>query len=153
MRNKALLLLFIFLLNSATGFACALLMSGHGQEETASHHEAGHHHNVAEAAVHHHDGQKRVHPLSAQHHPGQPGITAKDDSCCQGLVNSFNTLAKVPPLSHHFDLLSPLFFVAAFYLFFLNPVWDVRQRWSVALNKRRRPPNHPIRITIQSFQI
>ena len=41
MKSKALLLLFIFLLNTAAGFACALRMSNHEEEEATEHHHEG----------------------------------------------------------------------------------------------------------------
>lgn len=147
MRCKALILLFLFLLNTATGFACALLMSGHEQIEATGHHEAG------EAAEHHNDHNRNASLANQHHHVDRTSIAAEDDLCCQKVVDSFNSLAKVVPLSNHFDLHSPFIYVAVFFLFFLNRVAVVRKVQSMALFKRRRPPTQPIRVIIQSFQI
>jgi hypothetical protein len=149
MRSKALLLLFIFLLNTATGFACALRMSIHEHEEATEHHHEGN-----EANEHHHEEHQHASRLSVHQQPNLNGAyIAKDDPCCQGAVNNFNTLAKVAPQSSHVILLAPFTYIVTYYQFFLKPVSDGQVNQLVPLNERRRPPTHPIRIAIQSFQI
>ena len=150
MKSKALLLLFIFLLNTATGFACALRMSIHEQEEATDHH-----HDGEEAAEHHHDNHQQVSQLSVQlHHLLNGTYIATDDPCCQGAVNNFNALAKVAPQSNPVILLAPFIYIGTNYQFFLKPVPESNKSNQLSsLDERRRPPTHPIRITIQSFQI
>lgn len=150
MRSKALLLLFIFLLNTATGFACALRMSVLEHEQATVHH-----HESEEATEHHHKEHQHASLLSVQQQPILNGnyIIAKDDPCCQGAVNNFNTLAKVAPQSSQVILLATFTYIIAYYQYFLKPVSDGQVNQLASLNKRRRPPTHPIRIALQSFQI
>ncbi|MES2108953.1 MAG: hypothetical protein V4577_09415 [Bacteroidota bacterium] len=150
MRSKALLLLFIFLLNTATGFACALRMSIHEQEEATEHHHEG-----DEVAEYHHAEHQQVSQLSVHQHQVFNGTyIAEDDPCCQGAVNNFNALAKVSPPSNPVILLAPFIYIGMDYQFFLKPVPDSNKSNQLSsLNERRRPPTHPIRIAIQSFQI
>jgi hypothetical protein len=149
MKSKALLLLFIFLLNAATGFACALHMSVH-EEATEHHHEGD------EAAEHHHEEHQHASQLSVHQQKELNGtyITAKDAPCCQGAVNNFNALAKVAPQSKQVILLVPFIYIGTYYQFFLKPVPEGRKSNQLSsLDERRRPPTHSIRIAIQSFQI
>lgn len=148
MKSKALLLLFIFLLNTATGFACTLRMSIHEHEEAAEHH-----HENDEAKEHHHE-HLQVLPHSAHEQASLNGtyITEKD-SCCQEAVNSFNTLAKVSPQSGQIVLLAPVTFISAFHQFFLKPVSVIQVNRFAIIDGRRRPPTYSIRIALQSFQI
>lgn len=150
MRSKALLLLFIFLLNAVTGFACALHKSVHEHEEAATHYHEG-----DKATEHHHEEYQHSTRLSVHQQSLLNGtyIVAKDDPCCQGAVNNFNALAKVAPQSGQVILLAPFTYIATYYQFFLKEVSDSQITQWVSLNERRRPPAYPIRITIQSFQI
>lgn len=150
MRSKALLLLFIFLLNTATGFACALRMAVHEHKDATKHHHEG-----DEATEHHHEEHQHATQLSVHQQPLLNGtyIIDKDDPCCQGAVNNFNSLAKVAPQSSQVVLLAPFTYIFTYYQFFLKPVSDGQVNQLVPLNERRRPPTHPIRIAIQSFQI
>ncbi len=149
MKGKALLLLFIFLLNTVTGFACALHMSIREHEEATEHHHEG-----DEATEHHHEVHQQESLFSV--HPQlvlNGTYITKDDPCCQGTVNNFNALAKVAPQSGHVILLAPFTYIDTYYRFFLNPVPDTKLKQSASVGERRRPPTHPIRIAIQSFQI
>ncbi|WP_394772427.1 hypothetical protein [Mucilaginibacter sp.] len=158
MKSKALLLLFIFLLNTVTGFACALRMSIHEYEEVTEHHHEGsevteHGHHSNEATEHHHDDQQ-VSPLSVDEEPFPSGTyIAKNDPCCQTAVNNFNTLAKVTPQSSQIILLAPLTYIGAYHQFFLTPVTVSQVNRFLSIDGRRRPPTYPIRIALQSFQI
>ncbi|MEO7212005.1 MAG: hypothetical protein ABIX36_04345 [Mucilaginibacter sp.] len=158
MKSKALLLLFIFLLNTVTGFACALRMSIHEQEETTEHHDTSaevtdHHHNGDEATEHHHEHRK-LSQLLAHEEPLFTGTAmANNDPCCQGAVNNFNTLAKVTPQSSHIILLAPFTYIGTYHQFFLKLVSVSLTNQFVSIDGRRRPPTYPIRIALQSFQI
>lgn len=149
MKSKALLLLFIFLLNTVTGFACALRMAGHEHEEaTAQHHEGN------EGAEHHHERHQQVFQRSNHLQLILNGTyVSEDDLCCQGAVNSFNALAKVVPQTSHVILLAPFTWIGTNYQFLLKPVSVNHVNQLLPLDERRRPPTHPIRIIIQSFQI
>lgn len=147
MKSKALLLLFVFLLNTATGFACALRLYIHGEA-------AEHHHNEVEASEHHHEEHHQVFQCAGhQQHLLNETYIAKDDPCCQGAVNNFNALAKVTPQSSHVILLAPFTYICTYYQFLLKTVSGSQINRLVPLDERRRPPTHPIRIVIQSFQI
>ena len=149
MRSKALLLLFIFLLNAATGFACALRMYIHECGEAADHH-----HESTEAAEHHHYEYQQVFQRAGHQQPMlNRTYIAKDDPCCQGAVNNFNALAKVAPQSSNVILLAPFTYIGTYCQFLLKPVSDCQINHLVSLDERRRPPTYPIRIVIQSFQI
>jgi hypothetical protein len=158
MKSKALLLLFIFLLNTATGFACALRMSIHEQEEAMEHHHEGiqdneHSHYGKEAKEHHHEHQQ-VPPPVVHEEPFSSGtFITTNDPCCQAAVNNFNTLAKVTPQSGQIILLAPITYVGAFHQFFLKPVTVSQANRFLSVDGRRRPPTYPIRIALQSFQI
>ena len=158
MKSKALLLLFIFLLNTATGFACALRMSIHDHEEATEHrHEDSeateHVHHGEESKEHHHDHQ-RVSPNSINGEPFLSGTyISENDPCCQSAVNNFNTLAKVTPQSGQIILLAPFTYIGTYHQFFLKPVTIIQASRFVTIDGRRRPPTYPIRIALQSFQI
>lgn len=150
MKSKALLLLVIFLLNIATGFACTLRMSIHEQEEATAHHHKG-----EVVTEHHHAEQQQVSQHSVQQLPVLNGTySTKDDPCCQGTVNNFNALAKVTPQSKHVILQAPFIYIGTYYQFFLKPVPNNGKSGQLSsIGERRRPPTQPIRISIQSFQI
>ncbi|MBD1366529.1 hypothetical protein IDJ77_22130 [Mucilaginibacter sp. ZT4R22] len=158
MKSKALLLLFIFLLNTATGFACALRMSIHEHEEATEHHQKGseateHGHHGDEAKEHHHEHQQISLP-SVHEEPFSSGTyIANNDPCCQAAVNNFNTLAKVTPQSSQIVLLAPLSYIGTYHQFFLKPVTISQANRFLSIDGRRRPPTYPIRIALQSFQI
>jgi hypothetical protein len=150
MKSKALLLLFIFLLNTATGFACALRMSNHEKEDASEHHHKG-----EEATEHHHEAHQQVSQDSNQQHHVLNGIyIAKNDPCCQAAISNFNALAKVAPQSNSVTLLAPFIYIGMDYQFFLKPVPNSSKSNELSsLKERRRPPTYPVRIAIQSFQI
>jgi len=157
MKSKALLLLFIFLLNTASGFACALRMADHerGEEVKEHHHEGNettkHGHLGDETKGIHHQHQQ-VSPPSA-HDESLLSETSKNDSCCQKAVNNFNSLAKITPQSGKIILLARLTFIGAYHQFFLKPVSVIQTHRFATIDGRRRPPKYPIRIALQSFQI
>jgi len=139
MRSKALLMLFIFLLNTVTGFSCALHMSHQEHDEaTENHHE--HRHHIAKLIVHQ-----------------QPVINGtfvgKNDPCCQGAINNFVSLAKLLPQSGHVVLQAPFAYISSYFQFSLKPLPDVKSGQLISVDERQRPPTNDIRIAIQSFQI
>lgn len=158
MKRKALFLLLIFLLNTATGFACVMRMSNHEQEEAVEHrHDAEqttmHHHSGEETTIDHH-GHERISQPAV---PVQPLLNetyiAKNDPCCQAALNNFNALAKVAPQSTQIILQAPFIYIADFYQLYLNPVTVSQSIPSVLVDGRRRPPTYPVRIALQSFRI
>lgn len=158
MKSKALLLLFIFMLNTVTGFACAIRMSIHEQEETTEHHDTSaevtdHHHNGDEATEHHHEHRKLSQPLVHGEPLSNQTAISNNDPCCQGSVNNFNTLAKVTPQSSHIILLAPFTYIGTYHQFLLKPISVSQTNRFVSIDGRRRPPTYPIRIALKSFQI
>jgi hypothetical protein len=158
MKSKALLLLFIFLLNTATGFACALRMSIHEHEEGMEQHheeseatEQGHH---GQEAKEHHHAHQSISPRGVHEVPSLNSTSiANNDACCQSAVNTFNNLAKVTPQSGQIILLAPFTYIGGYHQFFLKPVSVIQGNRFVTIDGRRRPPTYPIRIALQSFQI
>nr|WP_294791059.1 hypothetical protein [uncultured Mucilaginibacter sp.] len=158
MKSKALLLLVVFMLNIATGFACALRMSIHEQEEGTEHHHEGreateHAHHGEEAKEHHHEHQQ-VSPTAVHEEPfSSRTYISQNDPCCQSAVNSFNALPKVTPQSAQIILLAPLTYIGSYHHSFLEPVTVTQANRFILIDGRRRPPTYPIRIALQSFQI
>lgn len=157
MKRKALFLLLIFLLNTATGFACVIRMSNHDQQEVVEHHHEAedttiHHHQAEETTIDHHEHEHLSQPTV----PVQPLLNetyiAKNDPCCQAALNNFNALAKVAPQSTQI-ILPASFIYIDFYQLFLKPVTVSQTIPSVLLDGRRRPPTYPVWIAIQSFRI
>lgn len=136
MRSKALLLLFIFLLNTVTGFSCALRMSHEEHHETTEHH--GDQHPKAVLTHHHLSGETAI---------------SENDPCCQGAVNSFISLAKVVPPSGQILVQTPCTFINSFFHFPLKASAYTLAVRPLRIDERRRPPTENIRIAIQSFQI
>jgi hypothetical protein len=137
MRSKALLLLFIFMLNTVTGFSCALHMSRDNHYEAVESHE--HYH----AAVKH------------EHHqllPGQTTIGA-DEPCCQSAVNNFILLAKLVPSADHLVLKLPLFYTSNNLIFSLLPDPGVIMTPRIVIDERQRPPTRNIYIMHRSLLI
>lgn len=137
MKSKALLLLFIFLLNTVVGFSCALRMSHDDHEKAPEHH--GHHHNTAVLAHH------QI-PL------GNTTVSA-DAPCCQGAVNNFISLAKLVPSSGHILLQAPFAYVNYSFQSALAVLPVIKLGRLIVIDERQRPPNDDIRITIQSLLI
>ncbi len=132
-------MLFIFLLNTVTGFSCALYMS-HKDHDEANEHHYEHHQHAVKPSVHHH-------PLAAGTNVG------KTEPCCQGAVNNFISLAKLVPQSGHVILNASFVYINFYYRFFLTPLSIVKLNQLILISKRQRPPTDDIRTTIHSFQI
>lgn len=132
-------MLFIFLLNTVTGFSCALhILHEDHDEVTENHYE--HRHHTAKLIVH--------------HAPILNGTFAgKNDPCCQWAVNNFISLAKLVPQSGHIVLQAPFAYIASCFQFSLKPLPDVKSGQLILVDERQRPPTNDIRIAIQSFQI
>lgn len=115
-------MLFIFLLNTVTGFSCALHMSHHENDEaTENHHE--HRHHTAK--------------LIAHHEPVINGTFAgKNDPCCQGAVNNFISLAKLVPQSGHVVLQAPFAYIATCFLFSLKPLPYIKSGQLISVDER-----------------
>ncbi|WP_394772404.1 hypothetical protein [Mucilaginibacter sp.] len=137
MKSKALLLLFIFLLNTIAGFSCALRMSHDEHQEAAEHHS--HHHATTVFA---HD----------QFIPGEITVSP-NDPCCQGAVNNFISLAKLIPSSGHILLQAPFAYINSSFQCALAVLPGIKLARPIVIDERQRPPNNDIRITIQSLLI
>ncbi|SDG12214.1 hypothetical protein [Mucilaginibacter gossypii] len=158
MKSKALLLLFIFLLNTVTGFACALRMSTHEHDEATEHHHDGNggkeqHHDETTEHHHEHGGREIQAAVTDQLLLYNQTSIAQNDPCCQNAVNSFNTLAKVTPQSAQIILLPLFSYLSTYYQFFFKPVTLTQTVPLVLVDGRRRPPPYSIRVALQSFQI
>jgi hypothetical protein len=137
MKSKALLLLFIFLLNTVVGFSCALRMCHDDHQEASEHH--GHHH-TATVLVH------------QQFTPGETTVSP-NDPCCQGAVNNFISLAKLVPSSGHILLQAPFAYINSSFQSALVVLPVIKLERPIVIDERQRPPNDDIRITIQSLLI
>lgn len=132
MKGKALILLFVFLLNTVTGFGCAIHMEGQG-----GHGDAGH----------------DKHQHGSHHHSAFTKILSQNDPCCQGAVNNFISQAKQVPVSNSI-LLVPSFFLLSHPIdYFVGRVTEVSLAKLRVIPKRQRPPDKDIRISLQSFLI
>lgn len=137
MKSKALLLLFIFMLNTVAGFSCALHMS----------HDS--HHKAVESHEHHHAAVKQTH---RQLLPGQTTIGA-DEPCCQSAVNNFISLAKLVPSTDHLVLKAPLLYTSDNLIFSLVPDPGVIITPRIVIDERQRPPTRNIYIIHRSLLI
>jgi hypothetical protein len=137
MKSKALLLLFIFLLNTVTGFSCALRMSHDDREQAAEHH-GSHHTDTVFDHPEFTSAEKTISP---------------NDPCCQGAVNNFISLAKLVPSSGHILLQAPFLYINSSFQSALPVLPGIKLLRPIVIDERRRPPTNDIRITIQSLLI
>ena len=137
MKSKALLLLFIFLLNTVAGFSCALRMSHKEHNEAAENHD---HHHANIVRVHHHSAAVET-------------AVAANDPCCQGAVNNFISLAKLVPSSGHVLPQGPFAYIHTWFQFALAPLPDIKTVRELVIDERQRPPTGDIRIAIRSLLI
>lgn len=142
-RLKAALLILVFSLNTALGFACSLGLNmgynghHHHEQEAVSTHSTQHH-------GHHNEGKEQHHPTSSN--------SSKDD-CCSNGVTSFNLLDK--SVSEQVTIVHPVFATA-----FLAAYFHIASLQAQLIPKNIRafaqsyhPPIPDIRIAIQSFLI
>jgi len=129
MRSKAIFLLVVFLLHTVVGFGCALGM----QENHHDHqHADGHEHKTMSVS----------------------GLSfSKEDLCCKTLVNDLLTQSKLVPESGKVLVVLPLMWLPDYSYALFIPVTGIELNESVYVDRRERPPNQDIRITIKSFQI
>lgn len=138
MKGKALLLLFVFLLNTVVGFSCALHMSHEDHEEMVSHHD---HHHASLAFIGHHQLMNKA------------TLTA-EVPCCQGAVNNFISQAKLIPASGNVLLHTPFVYISYIYQYAHVLYWsDLHKGALYSHPERRRFPPDDIRITICSLLI
>ncbi|MES2267430.1 MAG: hypothetical protein V4520_11760 [Bacteroidota bacterium] len=143
MKSKALLLLFIFLLNSVIGLSCALHMGNLSLATRADH-------------------GKDLHTMHHSHMEMGPAIgksedktvfAAKEDPCCQGMANNFASLSKIVPQQAKSVIQIPVMTANFYYIFKLLPLSDISLSFNNNFIPRKRPPTADIRVTLQSFQI
>lgn len=132
MKVKAIFLLFIFHLNTAIGLNCALHKDVDCCAEVAEYHDA----NLSSYIINH-------------------SLTSidKKDSCCQGIVNNFSSLAKLVPQTLKVDIQLPIALTTSYHHYDLTTLPDVQLKIQNFVVKRQRPPTLDTRIIIQSFQI
>lgn len=135
MKSKAVFLLVIFLLNTLVGLGCALGMQEDHQYEAHVH---------TKAAVHDHENKDH-------HHAGQH--EDKEDACCKALVNDLVVQGKLVPENGKVQVFLPVVLLPDHHLLLTVPPVLAEPELSVYADRRERPPNEDIRITIQSFQI
>jgi hypothetical protein len=140
MKNKAIFMLFIFMLNTIVGFGCALHMSGKLYEKTAEkHHDR--HEDKSEVAGHHHQ-------------PPANGTSVSDkEMCCQGSVNNIISQVKIVPQSGTIILQAPFVYIGSEHQFSFEPLRGVDITKLLTVDKRQRPPTNDIRIAIHSLLI
>ncbi|NHA05538.1 hypothetical protein G7092_17135 [Mucilaginibacter sp. HC2] len=136
MKGKALILLVVFLLNTVTGFCCALHMMHEDHHELTGHHEHGH---ATESVTH------------AQ--IASSAVLAPNETCCQGAVNNFASLAKQVPAGNHILPLASFTYVSKPIDFFLTAPTSLYVAKLMVTGEKKRPPDKDIRVVIQSFLI
>lgn len=140
---KAAILLIVFSLNTAIGFACSVGLdmgfNSHHHEESAVEATENHHHDKS----HHHD------EADVQHHQSNND----KDNCCNNEVMKFQQVDKNVATS--FSLISPVFFTSFFASFYNIDILSSTNRISDVkyFVRSHHPPIPDIRIAIQSFQI
>lgn len=145
-RIKAAFLLFVFALNTAVGFACAV---GVDMGFNSHHHSE----EATEVTVHTHaDGTKHNHHNKTTHHHNE---NKKDENggCCNDSVVKISQADKSVPQSS--AIFNPLFFTAFVAVYYdLDILYPSQVTTSVKHFVRSyHPPISDIRIAIQSFQI
>jgi hypothetical protein len=140
MKSKAILMLFIFMLNTLVGFSCALHMSGKQHEEITENHHGRHGHKPAIAAHHH-------------QLPANGASVSDKEMCCQASVNNFISQAKVVPQSGTIILQAPFVYIGSEHQFSFEPLPGVDIAKLFTIDKRQRPPTDDIRIAIRSLLI
>lgn len=145
---KAALLLLVFGMNTAVGFACA---AGVDMGFNATHH---HDEEAKEVVVHTHaDGKKHNHHNKASVHQHDKKNTSKKDDCCNDKVVKLVQADKVVPQSN--TIINPVFFAAFTATWFnIDILYSSQASTSIKYFVRSyHPPISDIRIAIQSFQI
>ncbi|HWW41529.1 hypothetical protein [Pedobacter sp.] len=129
MKSKAIFLLVIFLLNTVVGLGCALGM----QDDHHDHqHADGHEHKTISIS----------------------GLSfSEEDHCCKTLVNDLVTQSKLIPESGKVLVVLPVMWLPDYSYTAFIPITSIEPGESVYVDRRERPPNQDIRITIKSFQI
>lgn len=141
---KAALLLTVFGLNTAIGFACAI-----GVDMSFN---STHHHDEKATEVHvHADGKKHHHEKPTHSHENKH--KEEKGGCCNDSVIKFSQADKSVPQSN--SIVNPVFFTA-FIATYYNI--DITYPSQVSGNTKYfvrsyHPPIPDIRIAIQSFQI
>jgi hypothetical protein len=148
---KALVLLVVFFLNTAVGFACSVGLdmgfnSHHHDEENKLTEETSHSHN------HHSSCPGHAYAAGSHHDSKDPG--EEKDDCCNQDVFKFNQLDKTCAQSLN-SLFTTVFFTVFVSSFYNIDVLATCK--TTASNKyfvlNYHPPILDIRIAIQSFQI
>lgn len=145
---KALFLLGLFLLHTAVGVACALIMPRQlipVPPPTVEHHSHQTHSHIGQAATSH----SHVATPASQHRKAE-----KKEACCQDEVSEIAALAKIIP-QKIVSPTSPLFFaVAPTYIYqptiFITNTLSPREKYFA---RGYHPPIPQIRLAIQSFLI
>jgi hypothetical protein len=154
---KAALLLAVFSLNTAVGFACSLDFNmgfnekHHGGESTES---VAHIHKDGKKHPHHGKSNTHNQALSHKHEAKNKDQSKNDkDNCCNDKVRKFVELDKSVP--NNISIIHPTFFIAfiaPYYNISLLPYTDIVKDIGQFV-RSYHPPISNIRIAIQSFQI
>jgi len=145
MKNKAIFLLVIFLLNTVVCFACAV-----GMERDT--HGESHLHVSSKKDNHKHSHQR--HGGHVHEDGGSKGLgLAKEEPCCKTLVNVLVIQGKLVPQSVKIQAILPFLLLPDYHYNFLISSFRLDPDKSVYARQRGRPPNKDIRIAINSFQI
>jgi len=146
MKSKAVFLLVIFLLNTVVGLGCALGMQGDHPDEM---------HSYTKPAVHGHKNSDHHHAAQQEHKAGSiPGSNSpEEDACCKALVNDLVIQSKLIPESVKIQVVLPVVLLPEYAFLLTVPSGAAEPERGVYADRRERPPNEDIRISIQSFQI
>lgn len=151
---KAAFMLFVFSLNTAVGFACAVGVD-------MGFNSKGHHDEPLAPAVHvHANGKKHVHNKDKGHTHDKKGhshATApeSEDNCCKGKVVKLEQSDKSRPVSIVGLVIPKAYPVlqASFYQFNVSIYKPDIEKDVKQFVRCHHPPIPDIRIAIQSFQI
>ena len=141
---KAALLLVVFGLNTAVGFACAL-----GVDMSFN---TTHHHDEEATAVHvPADGKKHDHEKATHNHDNKH--KEEKGGCCNDSVIKFSQTDKSVPQSN--TSINPVFFTAFIATYYaIDILYPSQVSGSIKYFVRSyHPPIPDIRLAIQSFQI
>jgi hypothetical protein len=151
---KAAIMLFVFSLNTAVGFACAVGVD-------MGFNSKGHHDEQAAPTVHvHADGKKHLHNKNNGHAHDKKGHShaashETKDNCCKGKVVKLEQGDKSRPATIFGLVIPPAYSVlpVSFYQFNVSIYHPDIEKDVKQFVRCHHPPIPDIRIAIQSFQI
>lgn len=153
---KAMFLLVVFLLNSVTGFACAIGMNmGYNEDHHQSEISTEHYSQEHEHSHKHPDGHKHQHADLADHDTNHPQKQKDDkDNCCKDAVAKLTASDKLTQRIFDVSQLTLSFIILSSVSYQYDRAVSLPVSVPNAYFSRHcRSPIPDVRIAIQSFQI